>query len=137
MTTNPSTPPVLLPATSAVQVHETSEFSASAKVFSQVELRAIQLALAEDPMAGEPINHMPGLFQLPFGGYHVIYSFSPDMTSIFFLLVSASPPIPPPSGGKGYSKARDAANTLAKGGLFALGKKSVDWLIEAVQEVLK
>lgn len=116
----------------SVKIVESEEFERDADaVFPPLERRALHLALAENPLIGEEMKKSKGLRKVMFSGYFVVYAVSPDLDTLFLLVVDKEDETSEQAEGEGYwKKIKSSIGYFLKGGLFGSGKKLVDWLID-------
>jgi hypothetical protein len=117
-------------ALSAVRFVESTDFTDfSQKNFTPLQDRGLKLILADNPLAGSPIRGNQGLQTMAYESCTIIYGVSPDLKTIYLLQAlktsGQTPPTPPPN-----KTVSDLLKMLAKGGIFASGKKLMDYFID-------
>jgi hypothetical protein len=127
-------------ASPLIEMVESEEFERDADLYLKPqERRALLLALAEDPLLGSISKYGAALRELPFSNYVVIYAVSPDLLTVYLLILDEpSGPGGPPDGGRApddgdsSKKVRASLGYLVNGGVFAAGKKLFEWLLDLI-----
>ncbi|MGB4116528.1 MAG: hypothetical protein WBK51_08285 [Polaromonas sp.] len=115
---------------SPITIVESKVFEQDADaVFSDIERRALYLALAENPLIGEPVKKAPALRRVIFCGYGVVYSVAQNLKALHLLLLE-DPKDTSSVDDKDWKKVNVLISYLIKGGVIGGAKKFIEWLIE-------
>lgn len=117
---------------SPMEIVESKEFERDADAaLSPIERRAIYLSLAENPLVGTPLKQSPALRGVPFFGHVVVYAVSPNLGKLFLLILEKGKDLSPSEDDdENWKKVKTGVRLFVKGGIFAGGKKALEWLLE-------
>ena len=92
------------------------------------EYRGLCLILADNPMVGTAVPRRTGLRDLKYAQCSVTFAVSPDLRTVYLLQIIRTDASQAPGDPADESKVRTALGLLTKGGVFAVGKKAVEWV---------
>ena len=114
-----------------VRLVETTGFERDVgSLLTPTEYRGLCLILADNPMAGLPVPRKTGLRGLQYAQCTVHFGVSADLRTVYLLEIFRTDSSQAPADPADESKVKTALGLLTKGGVFAVGKKAVEWIWE-------